>query len=372
MAEGVSRGILKERLPDWYRGVSVDLTGELLEARKAAIEAIAADLDVKTAPGIVAYAHGRRSSVASEFVEWINKRAVEHDPSFNAKPRDLEPRVMVACAIAHRLATTPTQETSTVLSLLALNARFCGFRSTAKTQDLPGLAKMQLEAGAERAKGVIEASTRTLIKKFNASFPDDGVAPEWDGSPIGGDAVSQWLVPAVATIKEMAGRVDSLERSFARHSEVSREELDQVAWLLDDFCELADKPWNTIKVGAPLLAGAELAAITKVPAVEASAVMVRSALLKAGSDPKLDAKPIEAVANSAKHLDLWPGGFGHQLLPLSAAIDAWREKGRGGSGWRTRAGELRSGTAVPKADGGALADQAYREFLIATRLAAHA
>lgn len=371
MADSLPRGILKDRFSEWYRKVSIDPSGELLEARRQSVELMAANLNIKTSRSMVAYAHGRKSS-GEGLIGWINDMGLKHDPSFSAQVGDLEPRVMVACAIAHRLVSTPTQDTSVVFSLLTLNARFCGFRSAARSQDLPALATQHLEVMSDRAKGAIQPSETSLVKGFNTRFAELGEVPAWDAQALDGATVASWLRPLVDNVKEIASRVDNLERSLARHSDVNREELDQTAWLLDDYCELGEASWNRLKDAVPLLAGAELAAITEAPNTAASGVMVRSALLKGARDPNADAKPLDSVGRAAKHLDLWPGGWGHVLMPLSAALDAWREKGRGATGWRSRAQALRGGGATPKADEGALADQSYREFLLANYLAADA
>ena len=365
MAESLPRGILKDRFAEWYRSVTVDLSEELVEARRGAIEAMAASLDIKSALSVVAYAHGRKQ-YGPHLIEWIRHKGTEHDEGFSTKPGDLEPRVMTACAVAHRIVTTPSQPTATVLSLLCLNAAYCRWRPAARGQDLVGLATLHLEVMSDRAKGRVEASATSMTKEFNANFTDHEEVPDWDANPIPGSLLSEWLKSVVTTLREQASRIDEIERGLVRHSDVNREEFDQVAWLLDDYCELAEAPWKEVKRAAPLLAGAELAEITAAPTVAQAAVMVRSTLVKAARDPSELAKPLDAVQQAIHHLEIWPEACGHPIMPLSAAIDAHREKG--GRGWRGRAEELRGGGALSEVEEGVLADQAYRELLLAKYL----
>ena len=364
MTEPPPKDILEERIEAWYRGVSIDLTGEILAARRQSIEGMAEDLGVSRAADAVAYAHGRRD-YGPRLIEWIRERGVEFDPQFGAAARDLEPKVMVACAIAHHLGAYPTHSHSTILSLLIQSADFRGYRTSARSQNLTGLAIRQLDYAAAQRLSPPVANAPSAVKKLNAAFKDLGDPPNSGGANSG---LLEWLKVLRSTSEALAQRVDKLERSLLRVAAVGREGLDQTSWLLDDYCELGERSWREMKEAAVLVSGAELAAITATPSFAQAAVMLRSTLLKAGRDPTNKVKALDAVQKAASSLDLWPAEYGHALLPLSAAIDAWREKGRGAGGWRTLAKEHRGGGEIDGKTEAELADQSFREFLIARSL----
>jgi hypothetical protein len=316
------------------------------------------------APNAVAYAHGRRDFGAG-LIEWIRSRGAEFDPEFSAKAADLEPKVMVACSIAHHFATYPTDSLSTALALLVQSAAFRGYRTSARSQDLLGLATRQLDYTAAQALSPPSRTATPSIKKVKTAFKDLGEPPESGGADSG---LREWLKALRSASETLAQRNDNLERTLVQVAATGKEGLDQTAWLLDDYCELGERPWRDMKEAAVLVSGAELAAITDTPSLAQAAVMLRSTLLKAGRDPAHKIKTLNAVQKAASFLDLWPAGHGHMLLPLSAAIDAWREKGRGAGAWRTLAKENRGGGEIDGKTEAELADQSFREFLIARSL----
>jgi hypothetical protein len=365
MPEPLPRGILKERMSDWYRGVSVELDGEGIEARREAIEAMATSLDIASAPLTVGYAYGRKE-YGQRLSDWIHKKAHQFDADFAVGPSDLEPRVMVACAIAHRLVTTPTNEVSSILSLLCQSAAFRGFRTAARRQDLVGLAGLQLAVAADRDKAAPVASEKTMVKAVNAAVKELSAAPESGGAASG---LAEWLLALRSGLEAVAVRLDSVERSLASNAVTTREELDQVAWLLDEYCELGGRPWAQMKLAAIVVSGAELAEITAAPPPAQAGVMLRSTLIKAGRDPGAKVTAIEAIGRAASSLEIWPSSHGDVLLPISAALDAWREKGHGGANWKNLAREKRGGGELPDRTEGQLADQALRELIVAKALA---
>ncbi|HET7454030.1 MAG TPA: hypothetical protein VFJ76_00750 [Solirubrobacterales bacterium] len=362
MTEPLPKDLLTQRLDEWYRGVSIDLTGDLLDARRQAIEAMGRNLTIKSACSVVAYAHGR-PEFGPLLIEWITKHGKAFDSDFAPKPTNREPRVMAACAIAHRLATDPVAQVSTVHSLLIHSAAFRGYRTSARSQNLPAIASRQLAVAAERASELPKPATTSAVEKLNKTFADLGDPPQ-SGAASG---LEGWLQALKAATETLATRHDTVKRELVRVTSIAHQGLDGVAWLLDDYCELADRPWAETKGAAAVLAGAELAAITRTPSLPQARAMVRSMLLKAERNPDQDVKPISAVQRAAGSLALWPGGHGHVLLPLSAAIDAWREK-EGASGWRELAKKRRGGGELAEKTEGEVADQAFREFLIARSL----
>ncbi len=364
MPETLPKDLLAQRIEDWYSGVSIDLTGEILEARQNAIEAMAQTLTIKTTPDVVAYAHGH-TEFASTVMQWISSHGQKFDVDFTPKGTGREPRVMTACAIAHRLATDPDGHLSTVCSLLIHSAAFRGYKTSARSQNLVSIANRQLGTAATNASDMPPPAKVSAVEKVNTAFKERGEAPVGGGE---GSGLAEWLTALKSTVDMLAMRHDAVQRRLVRVAATARQGLDQVAWLLDDYCELGDRPWPETKDAAAILAGAELAAITQTPSMPQAEVMVRSTLVKADRSPSHEMKPVTAVQRAASHLDVWPGGHGHLLLPLSAALDAWKERSEGASGWRDLAKAKRGGGELTNKTEAEIADQAFREFLIARRL----
>jgi hypothetical protein len=364
MPDALPKDLLSTRLEDWYRGVNIDLTGDLLEARRQAIEAISEDLTIDSAPDIVAYAHGRKE-FGPVLIDWIVEHGQAFDTDFTPKAGDVEPRVMTACAIANHLVNSSTSRSATTYSLLVHSAAFRGYRTAARSQNLLELASRQIEFAASREK-VAPAATQTTAVAVEKSLEGLQEPPPSAGGDESG--LTEWLAGLRTACKALARRQDRLERTLSRTFAVSREETNQIAWLLDAHCELGNRPWAEMKEAAVLMSGAELAEITSVPSLAQAGVMIRSTLLKAGRNPEQTTKALTAVQKAAALLDRWPENQGHLLLPISASIDAWRERGRGNGGWRGLAKEKRGGGDLAECSEAELADQAFREFLIARRL----
>lgn len=368
MSDTLPKDLLAQRLPDWYRDVSVDLTGELVAARREAIEALTDDLALAQAPAAVAYAHGRAKE-GVVLIDAIRKAARATDPAFASDARNREPQVMMACVVAHHLATHPRDETSTALSLLVQCAAFRGFRSAAKGQDLVGYAQSQLHDAGESVRRLSNRGA-TLRSQHNKRFGELAEIPQTGGS-VPDNVVQPWISALVEGAAELATRVDAIDRNFRRGFEITAEGLDQTAWLLDEHCEIADAAWADLNnEGAALYAAYELAALTQQsPGPAAASVMLQSTLLKAGRNPKNEIDPLMAVTKAGRRLGRWPTAppATHDLAPLSASLGAYRQVD-GRSGWRPVAKET-LGAALPKATEADIAEQGYRELLLAAQLA---
>jgi hypothetical protein len=179
--------------------------------------------------------------------------------------------------------------------------------------------------------------------------------------------IAPWLSGFRKAAETMARRLDSLEKDLVANASISAEALEQTAWLLDEYCEIGGRAWSGMNEGAALLAATELGRLAETPALDPAAVMLRSTLLKSGRDPNAKVDVSKVVQRARAVSDYWPEGFHHELLPLLSSIDACRQM-KGKTGWRELAKEFRGGAALPVVSEGELADQAFREFLIARLL----
>jgi hypothetical protein len=274
---------------------------------------------------------------------------------------------MMACAVAHRLASDSRDNVSTALSLLIESAAFRGFHSAVRGQDLAVLAQRQSRTVADTTRKLPARSTPTMQKRIIDSFAELGDWPS-DGGMVTNTQLQPWLDAVRSGLESAARRLDAVERTVVRYAGVTREQLDQTAWLLDEFCELADKPWGTVgQAAAPLVAATELAAITRSASSSEATVMLKSTLVKAGADPNASADPLEAVRRAARLLKQWPRNPEHELAPLTSAVAAWRRM-KGQTGWRELAKTNRHGGTMPHVKAFALAEQAFRELQLAKLL----
>lgn len=366
MSEPLPQDLLEQRFPDWYRAVALDLNGEAIALRRAMVESMAARIEVKAAPDLVAYAHGRSVGGVTS-IEWIREICREHDEAFAAEVGDAEPKVLAAAAIAHRLASDPSGQTSSLLSLLVLSAEYRKYKSAARSQELPEIARRQLAKAAESALAgpSRSASTaHTVVKKAFGEMPEEFPTT---GNGVTDAELAPWLAGFRKATESTARRLDSLEKDLVASASVSAEAVEQTAWLLDEYSEIGERAWGGMNEGAALIAATELGQLTEAPALSRAAVMLRSTLLKAGRDPKEKVDSPKAVQRASAVSEYWPEALHHELLPLLSSIDACRQM-KGKTGWRDLAKEFRGGAALPGVSEGELADQVFREFLIARRL----
>ena len=366
MSESLPQDLLEQRFPDWYRAVALDLNGEAIALRRAMVESMATRIEVKAAPDLVAYAHGRSVGGATS-IEWIREICREHDEAFAAEVGDAEPKVLAAAAIAHRLASDPNDQTCSLLSLLVLSAEYRKYKSAARSQELPEIARRQLAsaAGAALVGPSRSVSTaQTVVKKAFGEMPEEFPTT---GNGITDAELAPWLTGFRKAAESTARRLDSLEKDLVASASVSTEAVEQTAWLLDEYSEISERAWSGMNEGAALIAATELGQLTEIPALSRAGVMLRSTLLKAGRDPKEKVDSPKAVQRARAVSGYWPEEFHHELLPLLSSIDACRQM-KGKTGWRDLAKEFRGGAALPSVSEGELADQVFREFLIARQL----
>ena len=364
MTDSLPENLLAERLPDWYRAVSINLDGEHLETRRQIIEALAGEIDFETAEAAVAYAHARKAR-GSELIDALRETAREHDPSFAADWKDNEPQVMIGAAIAHRLVTEPRSKLSTVLGLLVLNAEFRGFKPAIQGQKLGQLALRQLQIAGEIARKPSSRSgaiSTGVAKRFKglAEFPDDA-------NPAPNSQVGSWTSASKNSIEALAKRLDLIEVSTLADHQLLREQLDQTVWLLEETSGCANSAWSDIASDVvPLLAARELFDISRNSGTPGVDVLLSSTIFKAGQDPGAAIDVLKGVQRSAKFIGELPEGTTGELFPIGTAFDAYREM-HGRKGWRELAKTHRGGGNLKSSTAFEASGQFFRE-LFAARL----
>jgi|GEM_PF-2087384 Arc/MetJ-type ribon-helix-helix transcriptional regulator len=361
--------LVDERMADWLRPFIVDLAGERIGRLRRSVETLREALSLGNAVDAVAYAYGDKDA-GERIIETVRVAMRNTGAAYTAAVSDAEPPVLVAAALADHLAVKPDSELSTLISLLALSADWCGRRAAIEGMRLADYAARQLAYRSAITRRTAQLTTspsasefvQRALRSLEAATQDaaHGLHEARRGSEFA--TFADILIALAARVDELAARSES-ERA------VLREQLRQQTWVSQSWCETAEAEWRDVASEArPIIAAVELAERTwgTTPAAGAEALL-GSILATASAGSGVD--PIAAVAAAgpyvADRLQVAPHPF---LFPLAAELARWREleADREEPRWRPPEGGL--------ADAGqeetAIAMQAYRE-VIALRLLGH-
>jgi hypothetical protein len=343
--------LLGDRLPDWWRALSMPLEGHV-EDRQATIEALTEALTLTNVVDAVAYAHGQ-TSAGESLIDTIRASARKHDDTFAADTQDLEPAAMISAALAHHLASQPVAALSTAISLLTLSAQWSGLKSVLQGQSLDQYAQLQLDYVAVESRQVLIGFSQTATKVVSEIL--DQLTPLEAADP---GTLQPVFDASAQAIGKLAGRVDQLTKRVADSQAVQNEHMQIQRWLLEEWCHAVEKPWTDVPHEVvPLLAAIELHQQTRgmEPAQDAR-VLLASTIAKAGADPAHEYSPL-AVLRAAQSLSgavLQSGGT-DRLFPL-ASTDQLLRAGMPDE----RAIDLVGSDERPAL---AVAEEAYRELM---------
>ena len=316
-------------MPDWWRPLGLDLDGDRLARRRQGVEALRQALSVENVVNAVAYAHG--DLVAGvRIIGTVRAAARSADGAFAGDVGDAEPPAIVAAALTDQLAVDPGSELSTAVSLLVLSAAYGGHRPAIDGIGLADYASHQLDYRAASSRRVatlaVSPPATRLVQDALAAIPQAGAV-------VIGTAVGTALSAHAALLVQLAARLDETTTRAAAEHAVLREALSQQTWLLESWCETADRPWSEVPAEArALIAALELAARThgSAPAIAAESLLA-SILSAAGSTRALE--PVAGVGAAGPYLEgklsVAPNAI---LFPIATALAQWRD-GQRVSGW---------------------------------------
>jgi hypothetical protein len=318
--------LLTDRIPDWWRPLSVDLGDERLARIRQSAETLRQALSLANAVDAVAYAYGDQHA-GERFINTVRGAVRSVDAAYAATVGDAEPPALAAAALADQLAVEPDSDLSTLISLLVLSADWGSRRPAIEGMRLSDYAGRQLEYRSASARRLAHLTTTPSASEFvqgalrsieaGAQYTPHGWAePRRANQP---STPADVVIALAARIDELAARADS------EHA-ILREQLRQQTWMLQTWCELAEAAWSDVAAEArPIIAAIELVQRTlgAAPAVGAEALL-GSVLANAGRGWGVD--PIAAIAAAgpyiADHLPTPPHPF---LFPLAAELARWRE-----------------------------------------------
>ena len=328
-AEPLPSSLLQDRMPDWWRPLGLDLDGERLARRREGVEALRQALSLDNVVNAVAFAHGDVVS-GVRIIGSVRSAARSADGAFAGDVGDAEPPAIVAAALCDQLAVDPGSELSTVVSLLVLSANYGGHGPAIDGMALAEYAARQLEyrAASSRRVAVSDASSSATkqVQDALAAMPQTGTI-------VIGTAVGTALSGHAEILVQLAARIDEVAARAATEQAVLRETLGQQTWLLESWCETADRPWSEVPADArPLIAALELAERTlgSAPAIGAESLLASLLSAAGGAGTlELDAAVVAAAPFLDGKLTAAPSAM---LFPVAAALARWRE-GQPVGGW---------------------------------------
>jgi hypothetical protein len=359
--------LLNDRIPDWWRPLTVDLGGERIARARLNAETLRHELSLGNAVDAVAYAYGD-SEAGERIIDTVRVAARGAENGTPAAVGDAEPPALVAAALADQLAVEPDTEVSTLISLLVLSAHWSGRRPAIEGMRLSDYADRQLEYRSASSRRMTQLSSAPSTSEFvREAMRSLGAAVQ----DVPGSTLSRRdsKVTTQADIMiALAARIDELAARTDYEHAILREQMRQQTWMQQTWCETAEADWSEVVPEArPIIAAIELAQRTRgaTPAVSAEALL-GSVLQSDGRGWGID--PAAAVAAAGPYIaDRWRVAPHPFLFPLAAELSRWRERKADRDepeGWRLspdRAAEDR--LAEDRQDENVLSLQAYREAL---------
>ena len=359
--------LLNDRIPDWWRPLTVDLGGEPIARARLNAETLRHELSLGNAVDAVAYAYGD-SEAGERIIDTVRVAARGAENGTPAAVGDAEPPALVAAALADQLAVEPDSEVSTLISLLVLSAHWSGRRPAIEGMRLSDYADRQLEYRSASSRRMTQLSSAPSTSEFvREAMRSLGAAVQ----DVPGSTLSRRdskVTTHADIVIALAARIDELAARTDYEHAILREQMRQQTWMQQTWCETAEADWSEVVPEArPIIAAIELAQRTRgaTPAVSAEALL-GSVLQSDGRGWGID--PAAAVAAAGPYIaDRWRVAPHPFLFPLAAELSRWRERKADRDepeGWRLspdRAAEDR--LAEDRQDENVLSLQAYREAL---------
>jgi hypothetical protein len=310
--------------PSWYRNLTIQPSSQELEARWKLVEAIADNLTNERALGVAGLVFKEFPSRAKP-LEWLEEIIREADSSFPLKDNEAEISLLSAVSAIQLLEA---DEGSTQAHITALAIQSCVFRKW--TPVLPELLNASAAYLASESVRAREATPRPGEIKVNGmAKPVKTLKDAIDqGSPQLA-MVADALMAVSTEIRNLQRQLKALRES-SKH-EILAEELNVLWWLMGESSPLADRPFQELGKGAPLILAKDIALLTEVlPVLPRTRAFLSKALALANADADVtgadavQAMSAELVAELLKGLPL---DLAKDFLPLSVALSRRSEVG---------------------------------------------
>jgi hypothetical protein len=304
--------LLTDRIPDWWRPLTVDLGGERLARVRQSVETLRQALSFANALDAVAYAYGDPQA-GERLIDTVRGAVRSVDAAYTAAVGDAEPPALAAAALADQLAVEPDSDLSTLISLLVLSADWGSRRPAIEGMRLSDYAGRQLEYRSASARRLAHLTSTPSASEFvREALRSVEAAARY--APRGWAESRQGSQPSTHAdiVLALAARIDELAAQADSEHAILREQLRQQTWMLQSWCDLAEAAWSDVAPEArPIIAAIELAQRTRgaTPAVGAEALL--GSVLANAAGPYV-----------ADHLPVPPHPF---LFPLADELSRWRE-----------------------------------------------
>ena len=228
---------------------------------------------------------------------------IEHDPSFDGQPGNLQTQIAAGWTLKQILALDTLPAVTAALAVSS--ARFCGFQSAAN--ELPvhaGVALERLQQLARRRHPLPKAPTQKEV------VTDDVAA----AGAISGTQLRTAADALTASINTVQGSHSAMVDAVQKRLVAADEESDLLWWTISERHEGDGQHWTQLGAAAPLLAGRDIAKLTSFPTPPPASRKLLARVL-ANIEPHTVTDALAAL----------PAGFEgavdhtHPLLPIASA-----------------------------------------------------
>ena len=242
---------------NWYQSTNIDNNSEKLELRWKGIKQVSDKLNYVQIPNLVkiAFCRGDDEEAESRFKEEFKK----HDPGFLMNENDHEIAVLASSVLAFEMSAE--YDDADLIATSILTTYFYEERKPEAKFDLIGIANNTITKKSHSAR------TRPAYKDI--TFPNitqqniiDKISeldqqPDWDKTR----EIMQYMTEQILshTNKNRTALQNHIEPVWD-YITVQDEELEMAWWLVNKWCQLAEKPFNKVPPDMrALLFGKEIA-----------------------------------------------------------------------------------------------------------------
>ncbi len=241
---------------DWYQSTNIDNDPRKLERRWKGVKQVSDKLDYAGIANLVKIAFDRGDEEAkSRFKEVFKK----HDRTFLLKDNDHEVAVLASSVLAFKMSTD--YDDAGLIATSILTTYFYKERKPAAEFDLIGIANNTITKNSHSARNrpVHEGITvRNTTKKIIADKIEE-LAQEEDWHKLA-EVLNFMTEQILNHTKQSRDALQKHIKPVWDYIAVQDEELEMAWWLVNKWCQLAEKPFNKVPTKMrPLLFGKEIA-----------------------------------------------------------------------------------------------------------------
>ncbi len=348
---------------DSYKAAGLTPGPDIIRLRQQPFDKLRAALDPRAAVNLTRLYFGLW---LPDGTDWFRDAFAETDASFSMIDNEREAAVLSACLLAAGM-----EDRKAAAALAPLTASFAGARQPLVRPELVEEARKTLHESAVTSRQRSDADARQIKAPPKSKVPAEaealGPAGDWTKAAA---VLKQLADESTQGITALATQVAGVVKPLIAQVDDLREEVDMLWWYVGGWSRVLERPFTELTPAlAAVMAGLDLAYLTKGQVGPAAAPAILSRLISAGRRAKpekvsikdaVDAFPKDAFASM--YLD----EGAEQLADVCPVLAAFRKAvqiggGSAGHGSFTKVATIDPQTAIPALD---MAMQTYREALL--------